>query len=197
MEGSLKSLVAALDECTDFSVENLERIMSEHLPSREEVCTAAESALPYGRTMLKLTDKYELIIGTWPRNGWCDAHDHGDAIGVVHGYSGEIEHFRYQENGANLDLIEHSKLHTGDTARLDHHMIHALQNVSSDEPYIGLHLYAPPTSNVRVFDLRNGDVYHVTDDSAALIPKDERFIVRKEEKAFTYRNLVRTKEVTA
>lgn len=197
MPGSIKSLVVALDRCTDFSIENLELIMREHLPEEKEVLDISSATLPYGRTLIKATDRYELIIGAWPRNGWCDPHDHGEAIGVVHGYSGEIEHFRYEMNGASLCLVEQSRLHKGATARLDHRMIHSLQNVSSDEPYVGLHLYAPPTSNVRVFDVRNGDVYYVTDESAALIPRDERFIVRKETKAFAYRNLVRANETVA
>lgn len=193
MAGSLQSLIAALDAATDFSIESLERIMAENLPSEQEICDAAAATLPYGRTPLKSTPQYELIIGCWPRNGWCDAHDHGTAIGVVHSYAGSIEHFRYELNGTNLDLVEHSTIAKNETARLESGMIHSLQNVSSDDPYIGLHLYAPPTSHVRVFDLRNGDIYHVTDESAALIPNDERFIASKEEKVFTYRNLVKTK----
>jgi len=197
MAGSIESLIAALEAATDFSMENLERIMAENLPSENEITSISSATLPYGRTAIKATDKYELIIGCWPRNGWCDAHDHGSAIGVVHSYGGEIEHFRYELNGASLDLVEHTTITKGETARLDHSMIHALQNVSSDDPYIGLHLYAPPTSNVRVFDLRNGDIYHVTDESAALIPNDDRFIVRKEQGVFSYRNLVKTKEVAA
>jgi hypothetical protein len=193
MAGSLESLIAALDVATDLSMENLERIMADNLPSEDEICNISSATLPYGRTPIKATDKYELIIGCWPRNGWCDAHDHGNAIGVVHSYSGAIEHFRYELNGDSLDLVEQSTISKGETARLELSMIHALQNVSSDDPYIGLHLYVPPTSHVRVFDLRNGDIYHVTDESAALIPNDERFIARKEEKVFTYRNLVKTK----
>lgn len=197
MAGSLESLIAALDTTTDFSIENLEKIMTANLPSESEICSIAESTLPYGRTPLKSTPQYELIIGCWPRNGWCDAHDHGTAIGVVHSYSGSVEHFLYELNGSNLDLTEHDRITKGETARLDPGMIHALQNVSSDEPYVGLHLYAPPTSHVRVFDLRTGDIYHVSDDSAALIPNDERFIVRKEAGVFTYRNTVRTKETAS
>jgi hypothetical protein len=197
MAGSIESLIAALEVATDFSIENLERIMAENLPSENEICSISSATLPYGRTPIKATDKYELIIGCWPRNGWCDAHDHGTAIGVVHSYSGEIEHFRYELHDNSLDLVEQCTISKGETARLDHSMIHALQNVSSDDPYVGLHLYAPPTSHVRVFDLRNGDIYHVTDESAALIPNDDRFIVRKEQGVFSYRNLVKTKEVAA
>ena len=197
MAGSIDILIAALENTTDFSIENLEKIMAENLPSEQDICTIAESTLPYGRTPLKATSNYELIIGCWPRNGWCDAHDHGTAIGVVHSYSGEVEHFRYELNDKHLDLVEHSRICKGETARLEPGMIHALQNVSSDDPYVGLHLYAPPTSHVRVFDLRNGDIYHVSDESAALIPNDERFIVSKEAGAFTYRNVVRTKEAAS
>ena len=93
MAATIETLAHALDNAPDYSVGTLERILLENLPSPEEVVALADTSMPYGRTILRLNDKYEMIIGCWPRNGWCDAHDHGDAEGVVYGCSGEVEHF--------------------------------------------------------------------------------------------------------
>ena len=197
MASTLDQLISALESAPDYSFETLERVLTENQPSAEEICGLAEATFPYGRTMISLNDTFEVIIGCWPRNGWCDAHDHGDAIGIVHSYSGEIEHFEYKFNGNYLDLFEHSSIKTGESRRLEKGMIHALQNVSSDEPYVGLHIYVPPTKDVRVFDLHSGDIYHVTDDAAAIIPKDERWLRSVERNKFTYRNLVREQSEVA
>ena len=191
---TINDLISALDTASDYSMETIEQILADNLPSKEEIIAISEATLPYGRTMIKMTDTYEVIIGCWPHNGWCDAHDHGTAIGVVHSYSGEIEHFDYRLVGDTLELYEQCTIRTGDSKRLNPHMIHALQNLSSEEPYIGLHVYVPPTKDVRVFDLRTGDIYHVTDDAMAIIPKDDRWIRSVERNCFSYRNLVKEKE---
>ena len=195
MPNTIASLLDALENSSDLSFTALESILEKNLPPYEEIIAATQTELPYGRAMLRLTDKYEVIIGSWPKGGWCDAHDHGDAIGIVYAYDGEIEHFRYQLNNGCLDLVEHDTMRKNESARLEQGMIHSLQNINSDSPYIGLHIYAPPTSDVRVFDLKTGDIYHVTDDHAALIPNDPEKIVKHEKEKFTFRNSVRAQAV--
>lgn len=190
---TISILIEQLKKADDLSIDSLERIIGQHLPSREEILSAAKEELPYGRTMLYLDDRLEVIIGCWPRGGWCDVHDHGAAEGIVVSYNGEIEHFSYVFNNGLLDLIEHQTMRENELMHLDIGMIHSLQNISSDEPYIGLHIYSPPTSDVRIFDVKSGDIYHVTDDFPALIPTEEHYITRHEKGKFTFRNLVRAK----
>ncbi|MBS1903845.1 MAG: cysteine dioxygenase family protein [Bacteroidetes bacterium] len=194
MAATIETLAHALDNAPDYSVGTLERILLENLPSPEEVVALADTSMPYGRTILRLNDKYEMIIGCWPRNGWCDAHDHGDAEGVVYGCSGEVEHFDYRFNGDTLELYEQSTIKNGQHMRLPKDMIHSLANVTSDEPYVGLHIYSPAATNVRVFDTRNGDIYHVTDDAASVVPRDEAQIRMVERGKFSYRNLVKEQQ---
>lgn len=190
---TIASLLDALEKSNDLSIESLEQILEANLPSREEIIAASKAELPYGRSMLRLNDRYEVIIGCWPKGGWCDAHDHGEAVGIVYSYGGGIEHFRYEMRDGLLDLVEHATMKTNECVRLEAGMIHSLQNVSSDEPYIGLHIYSPPTSDVRVFDLKTGDIYHVTDDYPALIPTDKEKIVKHEKGKFVFRNSVHAK----
>src|ERR1041385_8866648 len=149
--------------------------------------------MSYGRTMLYLDKELEVIIGAWPRGGWCDTHDHGTAEGIVYAYDGEIEHFRYELNGDILELVEHETMRKNESFRLEAGLIHSLQNISSDAPYVGLHIYVPPTSNVRVFDLKTGDIYHVTDDYPALVPESEEHILDCEKEKFTFRNMIHAK----
>jgi hypothetical protein len=190
---TIDNLLNALNKTDDLSFESLERILAENLPSAEEIISVSNAELPYGRTMLHLDDRLEVIIGCWPRGGWCDIHDHGSAVGIVYAYSGEIEHFRYELHDNSLDLVEHETMKKNESFRLEQGLIHSLQNISSDEPYIGLHIYAPPTSDVRVFDLKTGDIYHVTDDYPALIPKEMEKIVKHEKGKFTFQNVLHKK----
>ncbi|MEP7236051.1 MAG: hypothetical protein ABI778_12220, partial [Ignavibacteriota bacterium] len=137
--------------------------------------------------------RFEVIIGCWPKGGWCDAHDHGTAIGIVYSYGGEIEHFRYDLHDGSLDLVEHSTMKPHESYRLESGLIHSLMNVASDEPYIGLHIYSPPTADVRVFELKSGDIYHVADDAMAIIPKQKADAVRHEAGKFNFQNTVHAK----
>ena len=189
----INALLEALKNSDDLSIESLERILAENLPSREEIIALSNAELPYGRSMLHLDDRVEVIIGCWPKGGWCDAHDHGEAVGIVYAYGGEIEHFRYEFHDDFLNLVEHETMKPNDSFRLEKGLIHSLVNVSSDEPYIGLHIYSPPTSGVRVFDLKSGDIYHVTDDYPALIPTESENIVRYEKGKFKFQNIVHAK----
>jgi hypothetical protein len=190
---TIAALLEALKNSEDLSIESMEQILQEHLPSHEDINSISKAELPYGRTMLHLDDRVEVIIGCWPRGGWCDAHDHGKACGIVYAYGGEIEHFRYEMHDEVLDLIEHETMGPNQSFRLEQGLIHSLQNVSSDEPFIGLHIYSPPTSDVRVFDLRTGDIYHVTDDYPALIPKEKEKIIKHEKGKFKFQNSVHAK----
>jgi hypothetical protein len=186
-------LIEELKKSRDLSIESLEQILAEHLPSKEDIIAVSKAELPYGRTMLYLDKDLEVIIGCWPRGGWCDTHDHGPAEGIVYAYEGEIEHFRYELHDDVLDLVEHETMRKNESFRLEAGMIHSLQNISSDEPYIGLHIYIPPTSNVRVFDLKTGDIYHVTDDYPALIPDTTENVLQHEKGKFTFVNRVHAK----
>jgi len=190
---TIAGLLAALQNTDDLSMESMEQILEEHLPDAKEIIAISKAELPYGRTMLHLDDRLEVIIGCWPQGGWCDPHDHGNAVGIVFTYSGEIEHFRYEFNDGILDLIEQETMGPAQSFRLEKGLIHSLQNISSEEPFIGLHIYSPPTSDVRVFDLKTGDIYQVTDDYPALIPKHKENIVRHEKGKFTFQNSVRAK----
>lgn len=194
MAATVESLALALDNAPDYSVETLERILLENLPDSEEILGLANACFPYGRTILRLNENYELIIGCWPQNGWCDAHDHGRAEGVVIGYGGEIEHFDYRVNGDSLELFQKSTIKSGQHMRLPMGMIHSLQNIHSPEPYVGLHLYSPAATDVKVFDIKSGDIYHIVDDAEAVVPTDATQIREVERSAFTFRNMVTEKQ---
>ena len=114
MSATIASLLEALDTATDYSIESLERILAENSPSKEEICAASDAVMPYGRTLLKMTDTYEVIIGCWPRNGWCDAHDHGNAVGIVKSYGGVVVHLNYRFNGDTLELFGQSEIKNGE-----------------------------------------------------------------------------------
>jgi predicted metal-dependent enzyme (double-stranded beta helix superfamily) len=191
MSATIASLLDALDQAEDLSPASIERILAEHLPSKEEVLTVSDVCLPYGRSLLRMNDKYEVIIGTWPKGGWCDVHDHGNAEGVVYSYGGEVVHNEYRYENGSLELFHRSQISGGESARLYAGMIHSLHNISSDEPYVGLHIYSPPSTNVRVFDIKTGDIYHIADDAPSIVPSDKMECRKVDERCFTFKDLLK------
>lgn len=187
MPGTLQSLYAALAATEDRSIENLRCIMERELPTWEEIENLVPKGEPYGRVLLFDNGVVEVMIGAWERGNWCEAHDHGPSIGVCYSYAGSIEHCSFELHGKDLTLHERGTVTSGMTLPLDSGMIHSLCNSSSDTPYVGLHIYSPPTRDVRVFDLKNGDIYHITDDHGAYVPEDPSKIRSVEKNAFTLR----------
>ncbi|MEO6938945.1 MAG: cysteine dioxygenase family protein [Candidatus Kapaibacterium sp.] len=197
--GSLSSLTAALEQTTDFSAANLMRIMEENLPPWSEIEPLVAYGDPYGRVTLVETSQFEIMIGSWKKGDWCEAHDHGPSVGAVHAYSGNIEHFsfRFADADGDLHLMERCSISKDDALTLDLGMIHSLTNTSSDTPFVGLHVYSPPTHDVRVFDLKTGDIFHITNDHGAYVPEDPTKIVKHEPKRFRYRNALVETEAQA
>jgi hypothetical protein len=187
MAGTIESLKNRLDNIQDLTLDKVKDALIAELPDWSEIEPLTERGMPYGRTMLVHTDRYEIMIGCWELGNWCAAHDHGVAEGVCYPYSGEIEHVDYQMNGTNLDLVERCNLTKGNLLELPKGMIHSLRNTSSTEPFIALHIYLPATYDVRVFDTRSGDIYHITDDQGAWVPEDPTKIRKVERASFTYR----------
>jgi len=190
MPGTLASLYKALEEATDYSIDSLRCILEQELPSWEEVKPLVPNGDPYGRVLLFHNENVEVMIGAWKRGDWCAAHDHGPSIGVCYSYSGQIEHASYELSGKELHMVERCTISDNAFLPLDLGMIHSLCNTSSDEPYVGLHIYSPPTRDVRVFDIESGNIYHITDDHGAWVPEDPSKIRKVEEKVFTLKNSV-------
>ena len=186
--GTLQSLVAALNASDDFSVEALTRIAEQNLPTWEEIEPLVCAGHPYGRITLAEAPNFEVMIGCWTKGNWCDAHDHGDSIGVCWAYKGTIDHVSYELHGEYLDAVERCSIGKDDVVPLKLGLIHSLVNTSSDEPFVGLHIYSPPTKDVRVFDLKHGDIYHVHSDQGAWIPEDLENVKAIERAQFTFRN---------
>jgi uncharacterized RmlC-like cupin family protein len=171
-----------------LGTESVQQILAENLPSWEEIAPLVPHEHPYGRVTLFESHDYEVMIGCWDKGNWCDAHDHGPSEGAVYAYQGTIEHASYEMQSGVLAVSERCTIGSGELLPLPIGMIHSLANNISDEPYVGLHIYSPPTKDVRVFHLSSGDIYHITNDHGAWVPSDPSKILKVERNAFAFRN---------
>ncbi len=191
---SLDSLKKALEEASkksdrNFTAEEVMEILGRNLPPFSEIEPLIPHERPYGRVTLFENEHFEVMIGCWDKGNWCDAHDHGPSVGAVYGYCGQIEHTSYSLTDGILETTERCTISESDLLPLGLGMIHSLTNPSNDQPFVGLHLYTPPTHDVRVFHLATGDIYHVTSDQGAWVPTDPKNIKHIEREAFSFRNL--------
>jgi Cysteine dioxygenase type I len=191
---SLQSLKQSLEQASSttahpLTAEDVMEILGRNLPDWSEIEPLVPHDNPYGRVTLFENEVFEVMIGCWDEGNWCDAHDHGPSVGAVYAYMGEIEHTSYALHDGVLEATERCCLSKDDLMPLGLGMIHSLTNIRSREPFVGLHVYSPPTSNVRVFHIATGDIYHVTNDQGAWVPTDPKKIKHIEKKAFRFRNL--------
>jgi hypothetical protein len=179
---SLASLKLALEDASKyadriFTAEDVMEILGRNLPPFSEIEPMIPHEHPYGRVTLFENEKFEVMIGCWDKGNWCDAHDHGPSVGAVYGYAGEIEHTSYELHDGLLDATERCTITKDDLLPLGPGMIHSLTNPTGEGPFVGLHVYTPPTHDVRVFHLATGDVYRVTSDQGAWVPTDPNLCV--------------------
>jgi cysteine dioxygenase len=129
---------------------------------------------PYGRQKLLANDHVEIIIMNWATQRQCSPHDHGSSFGVVSVVQGTIVHDLYTLDQDDIPIKYFSR-----TEREGTHyfapkgMVHSMGNPLSS-PAITLHIYAPPITKMKVYDLENCLTCVVSDDCGAWWPTEQR-----------------------
>ncbi|MBH0168041.1 MAG: cysteine dioxygenase [Bacillota bacterium] len=158
-------------------------------PSKEELKTALISlnidledvkkelktseSKPYYRKLLYQNENVELLVMNWSQLE-CAPHDHGSSHGWIKVLNGSSENTVYEigENGLPSELFRttHAKDKIFFAPKKGIHKMMAEENTD----LVTLHLYSPPISGMKVYDLEKCSVCVVSDDCGAWWPDEQR-----------------------
>lgn len=133
---------------------------------------------PYGRKKIFANNEVELIVMNWAARRDCAPHDHGSSFGWVNVLSGEVRHTLYtlDQNDVPTPYLTRTEKR-GTRYFAARSMVHAMGN-PSDELTVTVHIYAPPITEMKVYDLEKCAVCVVSDDCGAWWPADQRQLLR-------------------
>ncbi|MQR96221.1 hypothetical protein EJV22_13585 [Fictibacillus phosphorivorans] len=133
---------------------------------------------PYYRKLLYQNEDVELLVMNWSQLE-CAPHDHGSSQGWIKVLSGCSENTVYEikENGLPSELF--TKTHDKDQIfYAPKKGIHKMKAQKKSD-LVTLHLYSPPISGMKVYDLEKCSVCVVSDDCGAWWPDEQRQKLRE------------------
>jgi cysteine dioxygenase len=155
-----KELKEALD-LLDIRVEELKDYLME------------AGAFPYGRKLLFKNEYLEILVMNWNNYFRCAPHDHGNSYGWVSVVKGESTHTIYELKG-EIPVPKVTRVEPENTSFFAaRSMVHDMEN-QTDGELVTLHVYSPPISNMKVYDLEKCAMCIVSDDCGAWWPTEQR-----------------------
>lgn len=131
---------------------------------------ADPGVFPYGRIRLNESDRVEAIMMNWARGKECAPHDHGRSRGCVWVVEGVASHTVYRLSPGGVPIPGRTKLvRAGRWLDAPRGMVHSMGNPTSDR-LVTLHLYWPPISGMKVYDVARCLACVVRDDCGAWLP---------------------------
>lgn len=126
---------------------------------------------PYYRKLLYKSDEVELLVMNWS-DLECAPHDHGESQGWIQVLNGTSVNSVYEVNGNSLpkELFKEYH-HQGKFLYAPKKGVHKMQ-AADERGLVTLHLYSPPISGMKVFDLEKCAVCVVSDDCGAWWPEE-------------------------
>ncbi|XMA12318.1 hypothetical protein WAI453_005109 [Rhynchosporium graminicola] len=161
-------------DSSDIDVQNLQRLMENHLSSEKDWEKYAFEDLSRGYTR-NLVDvgngKSNLLILVWtPRKG-SPIHDHADAHCLMKVLKGTLKETRFDfplNNATAPQIIKETLYHEGEvTYMADELGLHRISN-PGEEVAVSLHLYTPPNAakeGCNIFNETTGKRSHITQNS--------------------------------
>lgn len=129
---------------------------------------------PYGRKKIFANDEVEIIAMNWGARRTCAPHDHGSSFGWVNVMSGDVEHTLYTLDQSDVPVAYLTRTEKfGSRYFAPRSMVHAMGN-PSDDLTVTVHIYAPPITRMKVYDLEKCAVCVVSDDCGAWWPTEQR-----------------------
>ena len=129
---------------------------------------------PYGRKRIFASAEVEVLAMNWGARRTCAPHDHGSSFGWVNVLSGNVEHTLYTLDQNDVPIPYLTRVEKrGSSYFAARSMVHAMGN-PGDEPTITVHVYAPPITRMKVYDLQRCAACVVSDDCGAWWPDDQR-----------------------
>ncbi|UZJ76955.1 cysteine dioxygenase [Fictibacillus sp. KU28468] len=133
---------------------------------------------PYGRKLIYKSDHVEILVMHWASALDCSPHDHGQSYGWVQILSGSSNHtlYKLQPGGQPVPVKEQVE-NKGSLLNVGRGMIHKM-GTHEKEPLITLHVYSPPISGMKVFDLEKCAACIVSEDCGAWWPDEQRQLLQ-------------------
>lgn len=132
----------------------------------------------YGRKMVVLDDRFEIMVMSWNPGDFSAIHDHGyTQWGAVQVF-GNVMHNIYTNAGGVFKLSKQEILPKGSIAKVNNALIHQMGNVTS-EPYLTLHLYGSDdtegiiTADAKIYELECNLIKHTTGGAFFNLPDSE------------------------
>jgi cysteine dioxygenase len=133
---------------------------------------------PYNRKLLYKNEKVELLVMNWSQLE-CAPHDHGNSHGWIQVISGTSLNSVYEVKGDSLPKeLFYQYYHKGQYFYAPKKAVHKMK-ASNNTDMVTLHLYSPPITGMRVYDLAKCAACVVSDDCGAWWP-DEQYQKLKE-----------------
>ena len=149
----------------------------DHLDTRALPVQLPATGEPYGRAPLFRDDEGEILLVNW-RNGMpCAPHDHSAASGFIFLVSGTLFETHWHFDGHALHEGAQSSYRAPNIIRIEHDCIHDMR---AQDNCVGVHVYLPRISGMRVFDSARRETLRVSDDCGAWIPTDPRLILSRD-----------------
>ena len=118
----------------------------------------------YARNLVCRTPYFELLVLCWRPGHLSTIHDHGGSLNAIRVHSGRLTSrlfvpVRGQPSGTGpVEMTAEEHVGPGgDPVGVDRDGIHQLAN-TSDEDLITIHVYAPPLTELSVYDTESGVV---------------------------------------
>jgi cysteine dioxygenase len=129
------------------------------------------SGKPYYRKLLYKSGDVELLVMNWS-DLECAPHDHGDSHGWILVLDGTSVNSVYEVNGNSLPKELFKEFHhQGKIFYAPRKGVHKMQ-ADSSTGLVTLHLYSPPISRMKVYDLEKCAACIVSDDCGAWWPEE-------------------------
>ncbi|MDN4073212.1 cysteine dioxygenase [Fictibacillus terranigra] len=133
---------------------------------------------PYGRKLIFKSDYVEILVMAWSQTLDCSPHDHGRSFGWVQVISGSSNHTLYKLQPGGLPVAVKKEIEKkGSLLHVGRGMIHKMGTYEK-KPLITLHVYSPPISGMKVFDLEKCAACIVSEDCGAWWPDEQRQLLK-------------------
>nr|WP_155113227.1 cysteine dioxygenase family protein [Metabacillus mangrovi] len=133
---------------------------------------------PYYRKLLFQNDEVELLVMNWSALE-CAPHDHGESHGWIQVLSGVSKNTVFEARDRYLPRELFEELHEeGRLFFAPRKGVHKMKAEGGGE-LVTLHLYAPPITGMKVYDLEACAACVVSDDCGAWWPEEQRQRVKE------------------
>ncbi|MGV2941650.1 cysteine dioxygenase family protein [Mesobacillus sp. LC4] len=164
-----------LDELQNPSRHEMKEALEELNLSIDELMPFLQSSSgkPYYRKLLYKSEDVELLVMNWS-DLECAPHDHGNSHGWIYVLNGTSINSVYEAKNNKLpkELFKEYH-HQGQLFFAPKKGVHKMQ-AGTTEGLVTLHLYSPPISGMKVYDLEKCAACIVSDDCGAWWPDEQR-----------------------